>query len=95
MNLIIQLISGTVGGIAAGKAVPKFDLGTAGNAIAGLVGGGIGGQILTAVIGASAAGGTGMDLTSIVSNVAGGGIGGTIVLAIISVIKTNLLNKKA
>lgn len=95
MNLIIQLISGAVGGIGAGKAMPKFNLGTAGNAIAGLVGGGIGGQILTAVLGAGAAGGSGMDLTSIVSNVAGGGVGGTVVLAIISLIKTNLLNKKA
>ena len=44
ISLIIQLISGAAGGTAVGKASPNFDLGPIGNAIAGAVGGGVGGQ---------------------------------------------------
>ena len=51
VSLIIQLISGAVGGTAAGKASPNFDLGAIGNLIAGAVGGGVGGQILSASAG--------------------------------------------
>ena len=46
MNLIIQLIAGALGGNAAGAMLKTLNLGTAGNSIAGLVGGGLGGQIL-------------------------------------------------
>jgi len=40
-------IAGALGGVAAGKASPNFDLGTIGNIISGLVGGGLLGQIVT------------------------------------------------
>jgi uncharacterized membrane protein YeaQ/YmgE (transglycosylase-associated protein family) len=45
--LIIQLVSGAVGGNIAGAAMSKFNLGPIGNSIAGIVGGGVGGQPLT------------------------------------------------
>jgi hypothetical protein len=41
--LIIQLVSGAVGGNIAGAAMSKFNLGPIGNSIAGIVGGGVGG----------------------------------------------------
>jgi len=44
--LIIQLISGAVGGNIAGAVLKNFNLGPIGNSIAGLVGGGLGGQLL-------------------------------------------------
>ena len=37
--LIIQLISGAVGGNVAGNLLKQYDLGTLGNSIAGIVGG--------------------------------------------------------
>ncbi len=84
-QLIIQLISGAVGGNVAGAVLKQFNLGVLGNSIAGIVGGGIGGQILTSVLGAGASGG--MDIGGIISQVAGGGIGGAILLVIVGVIK--------
>ncbi len=89
-QLIIQLISGAVGGNVAGALLKQFNLGVVINSIAGIVGGGIGGQILTSVLGVGSGGG--MDIGSIISQVAGGGVGGAILLVIVGVIK-KALNK--
>lgn len=89
MNIIgflISLISGAVGGNVAGAAMKDKSLGTAGNSVAGIFGGGIGGVILQALGLAGSAGGS-LDLNSIISSVAGGGVGGAVVLAIIAAIK--------
>jgi len=74
--LIIQLISGAVGGNIAGALLKKFDLGPIGNSIAGIVGGGIGGHLLGMLTGggaaaATAAAGSGLDMSSILSSVGG------------------------
>ena len=87
ISLIIQAISGAVGGNVAGAAMKENSLGTVGNSIAGILGGGLGGTLLHTVMGSAAAGGGGMDLTSILSNVAGGGIGGAILVAVVGLIK--------
>ncbi len=78
-SLIIQIVSGIVGGNAAGKATPNFDLGTLGNTIAGALGGGAGGQLLQALVPmlAGAAGG-GLDVGAILGQVIGGGAGGAV-----------------
>src|SRR5262249_34196256 len=47
INLIIQLVSGAVGGNIAGGLLKSLNLGPVGNSIAGIVGGGLGGQILS------------------------------------------------
>jgi len=90
ISLIIQLISGAVGGNVAGAAMKENSLGTLGNSIAGIVGGGLGGTVLQMALGSAAAGGGSMDLTSILSNVAGGGVGGAILMAIIGIIKNKM-----
>src|SRR6266508_4430300 len=46
ISLIIEAISGAVGGNVAGAAMKENSLGTAGNSIAGIVGGGLGGALL-------------------------------------------------
>jgi uncharacterized membrane protein YeaQ/YmgE (transglycosylase-associated protein family) len=89
ISLIIQAISGAVGGNVAGAAMKENSLGTLGNSIAGIVGGGLGGTILQMVMGTAAAGG-GLDLQSILANVAGGGVGGAILMAIIGIIKNKM-----
>jgi hypothetical protein len=102
VNLIIQLISGAVGGNIVGAAIKQLSLGPIGNTIAGVVGGGIGGQILSAVMGGStvAAGaattavGTGLDINAIVTQVVGGGVGGAIVMAIVGVIRQQMGGNK-
>lgn len=46
LPLIIAIVSGVVGGNVLGAAVKNLNLGPVGNSIAGLLGGGIGGQLL-------------------------------------------------
>jgi uncharacterized membrane protein YeaQ/YmgE (transglycosylase-associated protein family) len=87
--LIVQLIGGAVGGLAVGKTVKSIDLGTVINAIAGIVGGGIGGQILNS-LGIAAMPSGQLDVASIIGNVVSGGAGGGILLAIVGFIKSLL-----
>ena len=60
-SLLVELVSGAVGGNVAGAAMKEKSLGAIGNSLAGIVGGGIGGTILQAVMGSAAAGGGGLD----------------------------------
>src|SRR6266487_3440093 len=50
-SLIIEAVSGAVGGNIAGAAMKENSLGTVGNSIAGILGGGLGGTILHSVMG--------------------------------------------
>ena len=73
VGLIIQLIAGGVGGNVAGAALKQYNLGTVGNTIAGVVGGGVGAQIIGALLGggtgAAAAGTGGPDIGSIIGQI--------------------------
>jgi len=86
LNLIISLISGALGGNIAGAALKDQSLGTVGNSIAGILGGGVGGMLLQA-LGASAGSG-GIDPGSLIGSIASGGVGGSIVMVIIGLIKS-------
>jgi len=92
--LIVQLISGAVGGNIAGSMLKKFSLGTTGNSIVGILGGGLGGQILGMLgMGGLAAGGGALDIGSIVSSIASGGVGGGVLMTIVGLIRQSM--KKA
>jgi hypothetical protein len=93
ISLVIEIVSGAVGGNIAGAAMKENSLGTAGNSIAGIVGGGLGGMILQSVMGTAATGGGSLDFGAIVSNVAGGGIGGAILMVVIGLIKSATAKK--
>lgn len=97
LPLIIELISGAVGGNIAGGLLKNLSLGPVGNSIAGIVGGGIGGQLLSMIVPAlqGAASGGGLDIGSIVGQVAGGGVGGAIVMIIVGLIKQAMSGKQA
>ncbi len=92
-QLIISLISGAAGGNVAGKLLKNFDLGTLGNSVAGIVGGGLGQTILGGLLGGGAGAASGLDIGSIISSVASGGVGGGALLAIVGVVK-NMLAKR-
>jgi uncharacterized membrane protein YeaQ/YmgE (transglycosylase-associated protein family) len=79
-GLLVQVVSGAVGGSAAGAAVKQYSLGTLGNAIAGAVGGGIVGQLVGTFAGQMVEGWVG--------NIASGAIGGVILTLLVGVIKT-------
>ena len=93
MAILLQLISGGVGGNIAGALLKKLNLGPVGNSIAGVIGGVITGQILKmagsggVAAATAAASSSGMDMGSILSNVGGAGIGGAVLAAIVGLVK--------
>jgi hypothetical protein len=91
INLIIQLLSGAAGGNIIGNTLKQYNLGPLGNSIAGIVGGGLGGQLLNMILGggaaATAATAGGLDIGSIVEQIAGGGVGGGVLMLIVGIIK--------
>jgi len=96
VSLIVELISGAVGGNAAGALMKDKSLGTLWNSVAGVLGGGLGGAILNAIVpsvGALAQGGS-LGIGSIIGQIAGGGVGGGVLMVIVSLIKNALAAKK-
>ena len=100
VNLIISLLSGVAGGNAAGAAMQEKSLGTAGNSITGLLGGGLGNFLLQALgvlgAGAGAAGaaasgaapsGSEFDIAHLIGNIAGSGVGGGVLTVIVALLK--------
>ena len=90
-QILINLIAGALGGVGAGKSSPTFDLGTVGNIISGLVGGGVLGQIITlllpSVVAAAESGN--LSMGGIVSQAIAGGAAEAILTALIGAIKNN------
>src|SRR5262249_55406528 len=90
ISLIIQLISGAVGGNEPGAAMKENSLGTLGNSIAGIVDGGLGGTVLQMILGSAATAGGRIVAPSLLSNATGGGVGDHILMAIIGIIKNKM-----
>lgn len=86
---IISVASGILGGNVAGSLLKQFSLGTIGNSILGLLGGGIGASLL-GMLGID--GGGGMDLSGILGSIGSGAAGGGVLMAIVGFIK-NMINK--
>lgn len=89
LNIIIQLVSGAIGGNGAGALMKKLSLGTIGNSLVGILGGGIGGQLL-GLLGMAPAAASGGDLNGIIASVLSGGVGGGVLMGIIGAIKKAL-----
>ena len=88
-SLIIQLISGAIGGNAAGALAKDTSLGTLGNSIVGALGGGVGGQILNSLLGlGGAAAASGLDIGTIVSGFLTGGVSGGLTALVIGFLKS-------
>ncbi len=88
LTLLIQLVSGAIGGNAAGSLKPNISLGTLGNTLAGLIGGGIGGQILQAALNLpSVAGGGALDPMALLTQIVSGGASGGVALALVSLLR--------
>ena len=87
MDILINLISGAIGGNAIGKAQKSQDLGVLGNTITGLIGGLLGSTALQGIV------------TNLISNTLGNVIGsaawGAVAIYIVNFIKGLLSKKKA
>lgn len=79
MELLISLLSGAVGGNVAGALLKKFSMGTLWNSVVGILGGGLGSQLL---------GMLGIDISGIIGNIAGSGVGGAVLMVIIGLVKS-------
>ena len=88
-QILINLIAGAIGGVGAGKSSSTFDLGTAGNIVSGLVGGGLLGQVATLLLPSvlAAAQSGNFSVSAVVSQAVAGGAGGAILTAIIGAMK--------
>ena len=85
MQIIVALISGGVGGNIAGALLKNFSLGPVGNTIVGVLGGGLGQQLLSA---------TGMLQSSgMVGAIGGSAVGGAVLMAIVGIVKNMMANK--
>src|SRR5258707_8154929 len=96
-QILINLVTGALGGVAVGKSSPTFDLGMVGNIISGLIGGGVLGQIVTLLLPAITAPAQSGNLSvqGIISQVIAGGAGGAILTAIICAIKNKSASLQA
>lgn len=79
MEFLISLLSGAVGGNLAGAVLKKYSLGTLWNSVVGILGGGLGAQLL---------GMLNVDISGIIGNIAGSGVGGAVLLVIVGIIKS-------
>ena len=81
MEFLISLLSGAVGGNLAGAVLKKYSLGTLWNSVVGILGGGLGAQLL---------GMLNIDISGIIGNIAGSGVGGAVLLVIVGIIKSGM-----
>jgi uncharacterized membrane protein YeaQ/YmgE (transglycosylase-associated protein family) len=86
INLIISLVSGAIGGNLAGAALKEVNLGPVGNALMGIVGGGIGAGILQ-TWGIAPTGGE-LDVGAVLGSIASGGVGGGLIMFLLQLLRS-------
>ena len=89
LPLILQILGGAAGGNVLGSVVKDSNLGTAGNTVAG----GIGGllmSVLGPMLGMGTAAAGGVDIGTILANLVGGGVAGGIVQLVVGLIKNRM-----
>jgi uncharacterized membrane protein YeaQ/YmgE (transglycosylase-associated protein family) len=84
VNLVIQCVSGAVAGSVFAKFT-QFSLGRIGDAVAGAIGGVVGGQLFQALI-PGLSGAEGFDFGALIGQIAIGGGSGAIVTALVSLL---------
>ncbi len=84
MPLLTSLITGGIGGNIIGALFKKLSLGMLGNTIAGVAGGGIGGQFLSGPLGSLLGSGA---ANGMLGQVAGSALGGGGLMVIVGLIK--------
>ncbi|WP_323123204.1 hypothetical protein [Burkholderia alba] len=80
LGLIIQLVSGATGGNVAASLLEKYSLGPVGNTLAGIIGGGIGGELIKIALGGAAQTADGFDRGMLFGSIGGGGASGALVV---------------
>ena len=87
IDLIASLISGAIGGNMVGGALNDRSLGSSGDSLLGVLGGGVAGVILQLLGVATGSGSDVLDAASLIGNIAICGLGGGLVTVVIGLIK--------
>lgn len=93
MELLVNLISGALGGNVAGGLLKNHNLGLIGNSATGIVGGGLGGQVLSIFgedLGFADGASAGLDSGLLTAQIAAGGAGGGVVVILLALIRNRL-----
>ncbi|MCK6187543.1 hypothetical protein [Pseudomonas sp. EYE_354] len=89
INVLVQIISGTIGGNLAGMT--KQSLGAGLNTLLGGIGGLVLGQLVSVMTGSPGA--EALDVATVGSNVVGGGLGGLVLTWVVGLIKSKMAEK--
>jgi hypothetical protein len=88
ITLLMPFFSGAAGGNLIGGILKNFNLGSLGNSLAGMIGGGVGSLVLGNMLGLPMpTGGVDPDSSAILGQILGGGAGGGILTIIISMLQ--------
>jgi hypothetical protein len=88
INLIVQLLAGAIGGNIAGAALKDCGLGMLVYTITGIIGGGVMGQVLQALLPPLAGGTGGLEIGALLAQIAGGCAGGATLAVIVGIVKS-------
>lgn len=90
IGLVVNLVSGIVGGNLTGAAMKEKSLSWIGSTIAGAIGGVAGGYIMKAVDVLNTLGAGNVTVGNVIGTVASAGIGGAILTGIVTFIKNKM-----
>src|SRR5262245_41831815 len=88
VNVILALVAGAIGGNAVGAMFRQHNLGGLGNSIAGILGGGLGGEVLSMIVSGGAVDASSVE--SFFAQIIGGAIGGGLLMAIVGLIRQTM-----
>jgi hypothetical protein len=84
LGLVLQCASGAAGGNLTGNVFRSLNLGWLGNSLAGMIGGGIGSQLVNNSLGLAATTAVaGPDPGTVIAQLSGGGIGGVVMAMLV------------
>lgn len=96
ISLLLPFFSGAAGGNLVGGVLKNFNLGSLGNSLAGLVGGGVGSLILGNLLGMPMpTAGADPDGAALLGQILGGGAGGGVLTIIVAILQKMLARPAA
>jgi hypothetical protein len=97
ISLLLPLFSGAAGGNLVGGILKNFNLGSLGNSLAGLIGGGVGSLVLGNLLGMPmpVTGGVDPDGAALLGQILGGGAGGGVMTIIVGMLQKMLARPAA
>ncbi|MFM2422678.1 MAG: hypothetical protein RL291_1208 [Pseudomonadota bacterium] len=87
-TLLVQLVCGAAGGNTAALLFRQHALGSAGNLLAGMVGGALGSSLLSSLAGIGPHPPTGPDIAQLLAQAAGGAAGGGALVMVMALLKS-------